>query len=76
MSFFYRMGRFWFGTMQNNISPQATSLPIEKNSGSLYRLDPDLSLNKMESGIGVSNTLAWSPDNSILYFTDTLTGWI
>ena len=71
-----RMGRFWFGTMQNNISPQATNLPIEKNSGSLYRLDPDLSLNKMETDIGVSNTLAWSPDNSIMYFTDTLTGWI
>ncbi|MEE3122910.1 MAG: SMP-30/gluconolactonase/LRE family protein [SAR324 cluster bacterium] len=71
-----RMGRFWFGTMQNNISPEAKNLPLEKNSGSLYRLDPDHSLHKMETDIGVSNTLAWSPDNTIMYFTDTLTGWI
>lgn len=71
-----RNGRFWFGTMQNNISPEATNLPIEKNSGTLYRFDPDHSLHPMETNIGISNTLAWSPDNTIMYFTDTLTGWI
>ena len=71
-----RMGRFWFGTMQNNISPEATNLPLERNSGALYRFDPDHSFHKLETGIGVSNTFAWSPDNKIMYFTDTLTGWI
>jgi len=71
-----RKGRFWFGTMQNNISSESTNIALEKSSGSLYRYDPDNSLHVMESGIGVSNTLAWSPQNDILYFTDTLTGWI
>jgi sugar lactone lactonase YvrE len=41
-------------------------------TGALYRLDPDLSCRRMESGIGISNSLAWSPDDRIFYFADTL----
>tara|TARA_B110000438_G_scaffold145209_1_gene139783 strand:- start:1706 stop:2602 length:897 start_codon:yes stop_codon:yes gene_type:complete len=69
-------GRFWIGTMQNNISPEATDMDIIENSGNLYCVNEDLTFSKHESEIGISNTLAWSPDNSKFYFTDTLTGII
>lgn len=69
-----RLGRFWVGTMQNNISPEATGLPLEESSGSLYRIAPDLSFEQMESNIMISNTVCWSPDNRTFYFTDTATG--
>ena len=54
-----RAGRFWAGT----IAPGATS--------SLYRLDPDLSVHTMETGITVSNGIGWSPDNRTMYLTDS-----
>ena len=71
-----RQGRFWFGTMQNNIAADGSPIDLTSSSGNLYRLDPDLSLHPMVNGIGVSNTVCWSPDNTIMYFTDTLTGCI
>ena len=71
-----RQGRFWVGSMQNNISVDAHNLPLEESSGCLYRIDPDLSFQCMEEGIMVSNTVCWSPDNSTFYFTDTVTGVI
>ena len=69
-----RRGRFWFGTMQNNINPDGTEKPMSENSGSLWRIDGDGSCHRMDSGIGISNTLAWSPDNTVMYFGDTLVG--
>ena len=69
-------GRFWIGTMQNNISSEATDIDITENSGGLYCVNEDLTFKKFESNIGVSNTIAWSPDNEKFYFTDTLTGMI
>jgi sugar lactone lactonase YvrE len=56
-------GRFWAGTM-NDEDPAAPD-------GCLYRLDPDGSIHKMETGITVSNGTAWSPDYKTMYFTDT-----
>jgi sugar lactone lactonase YvrE len=58
-----RRGRFWAGTMDDRLTSP---------TGALYRLDPDLSCRRMESGIGISNSLAWSPDDRIFYFADTL----
>jgi len=55
-----RQGRFWAGTVING-----------KEDGTLYRLDPDLSLHKMETGISCSNGIGWSPDNKIMYYTDS-----
>ena len=64
-------GRFWVGTMQNNISPEATDIELKESSGNLYCINHDLTFNKFESGIAVSNTIVWSPDNTKFYFTDT-----
>lgn len=52
-------GRFWAGKMGNGFT------------NSLYRLDPDCSIHRMESGIGVSNGLGWSPDLKTFYYTDS-----
>ena len=65
-------GRFWFGTMQNNLDEEGNDIPITKNSGSLYRLDIDLTLDKIESNLGIPNTFIWNPDNTKFYFTDSM----
>lgn len=62
-----RSGRFWAGTMDDRLS---------EHTGSLYRLDPDLSVHRMDGAIGISNSLAWSPDERSFYFADTLDGLI
>ncbi len=40
--------------------------------GKLYRLNHDLSIDQLESGMHVSNTLCFSPRGDVLYFSDTL----
>jgi sugar lactone lactonase YvrE len=45
-------------------------------NGKLYRLDPDLSLHTLDTGIIVSNGPCWSPDGSIFYFADSWSGEI
>ncbi|MCP4380910.1 MAG: SMP-30/gluconolactonase/LRE family protein [Hyphomicrobiales bacterium] len=69
-------GRLWLGTMQNNIAPDGGGIDIAANSGTLFRIDPDLSVHPMESGIGIANTVCWSPDQRTMYFADTLSGAI
>ncbi len=57
-------GRFWAGTMED----AETS---KEPQGSLYRLDPDGSVHKMETDLFISNGLGWSPDNRTMYLTDS-----
>lgn len=57
-----RVGRFWVGTMH-----KALREPV----GGLYRVDPDLSVHSMADGYVVANGLAFSPDNRIMYHTDS-----
>jgi len=59
-----RLGRFWAGTLGD---------PFQN---SLYRLDPDLSIHRMDTGFDVSNGIGWSPDNKVMYFTDSTPGII
>ena len=46
---------------------------IDKGGGSLYRLDPDLSVHKMWGDITVANGIAWSHDAKTMYYIDTPT---
>ena len=69
-----RRGRFWFGTMQNNFNPDGSEKAMTESSGNLWRVDGDGSYHRMDSGIGISNTLAWSPDDKVMYFGDTFVG--
>ncbi|MEQ1769898.1 MAG: SMP-30/gluconolactonase/LRE family protein [Devosia sp.] len=69
-------GRFWFGTMQNNLQPNGAGIDILGRTGTLFSLDAEMSLKAHETGIMISNTMCWSPDNRTLYFCDTATGTI
>lgn len=62
-----KRGRFFAGSMDTM---------EEGPNGSLYRLDPDLKVTKVDSGIIVSNGPCWSPDGRIFYFSDTWSGEI
>ena len=63
-----RRGRFWAGT--RNFRDHS------KASGALYRLDPDLSIHRMEEGLLCPNGMAWSPDNRLMYLCDTWARYI
>lgn len=69
-------GRYWLGTMQNNITPAGAGMDIVASSGALHRIDPDLSIRLVEPDVGISNTVCWSPDGRLMYFCDTMTGVI
>jgi len=58
------MGRFWVGTM--NESDQ------KSESAGLYRVDNDLSVTKIFSGVGITNGLAWNNQASTFYIADSL----
>jgi sugar lactone lactonase YvrE len=57
-------GRFWAGTTQRG--PGALS-------GSLFVLDTDGSVRRFLDNIVALNGPAWSPDGTVMYFTDTPT---
>lgn len=65
-------GRFWVGTMQNNVAADGGEIPITGSTGTLWKIEPDRSATPMVDGIGITNGIAWSPDNRTLYFADTL----
>lgn len=56
-------GNFWCGTMDDT---------EQQKSGALYRYTPNGEWTKQLDGIGISNTLAWSPDGTTMYFADSL----
>lgn len=53
-------GCFWAGTMT-----------FDDASSSLYRWNPDLSVQTLQAGITISNGLGWSPGLDMLYHADT-----
>ena len=53
-------GRFWIGSCSDH-----------RGHGALYRYDPDGSLHTMETGLTIANGLAWTPDGSTFYLTDS-----
>lgn len=57
-------GRFWAGTMAMREAPDC---------GSLYCLDTDLTVHKKVEAVSISNGLAWSPDERMMYYVDSPT---
>jgi len=57
-------GRFWAGTM---------ALDEQPGAGALYRLDPDLTVHTMLTGVSISNGLDWSLDGRRMYYVDSPT---
>jgi sugar lactone lactonase YvrE len=70
------LGRFWFGTMQNNFDKNGNGIPLKENIGKLYKVDTNKKISVIEEDLGIPNTFVWSPDNKNFYFTDTLHGTI
>jgi len=56
-------GRFWAGTMRDGGPPGGM--------GSFYRLDPDLSVTCWKRGVNITNGLAFSPDGTEMYYSDS-----
>ena len=56
-------GRYWAGTMD---------LEQKAESGSLYRLDPDLSWQQCDSDYIICNGPTFNVDNSVIYHTDSI----
>jgi len=70
-------GNFWIGTMGNNVGPDGEALPVRDGMGTLYlcrggRHDGTVCPEAIETGIGIPNTVCWSPDGRHFYFGDTL----
>jgi L-arabinonolactonase len=60
-----RRGRFFAGGMDDK---------EELKICGLWRLDPDLSVTKVDDGIICTNGPCWSPDNKTFYLADTFQG--
>jgi sugar lactone lactonase YvrE len=58
-----RRGRLFAGTMDD---------AEVACTGTLYRLDPDLSIHVVRRDVHLSNGLDWSPDDRLMYYTDSL----
>ena len=65
-------GNFWVGSMKNNVLPDGELGEAGPGEGVLYRVDPKGQVTEWRKGLGISNTLCWSPDGSRFYFGDTL----
>lgn len=55
-------GRFWAGTMTFSRTP---------GGANLWRLDTDLSVQRMLDGVTTSNGLVWSLDRDTMYYIDS-----
>ncbi len=58
-------GRFWAGTM---------NMKEKESTGSLYRLNPDHTLHKMDSDYFITNGPAFSVDGKTMYHNDSVKG--
>lgn len=54
-------GRLWITTMD---------ITSSRPEGSLFRVDPDMTVTRMDEGFVVPIGLAWSPNNDALYICD------
>lgn len=63
----HRRGAIWAGTMD---------AAIEATTGALYRLNPDHSVRRMDDGYKIANGPAFSPNEDLIYHTDTGLGTV
>ncbi|MEO9339689.1 SMP-30/gluconolactonase/LRE family protein [Mesorhizobium sp. SB112] len=61
-------GAFWVGSMDGRAERQ----PISR----LYRVDADGGAMTVSEGFAISNGLAWSPDGTVMYHSDSRGPWI
>ena len=64
-------GRLWLGTMCNNLTFDGEPAPLTRASGGFFCVEGDGRSSRMLSDIGITNSLAWSPDGTRFYCADT-----
>jgi sugar lactone lactonase YvrE len=64
-------GALWVGSMRNNVKENGAAGKAGGKDGVLYRVDAAGAASEWRRGVGISNTLLWSPDRSRFYFGDT-----
>jgi len=64
-------GSLWAGIMRNNVGPQGETLEVDFAGGILYRIDPDGTVSEWKRELGISNTMAWSPDRKTFHSGDS-----
>ena len=67
-----KQGNFWVGSMRNNVLPDGEGTDAGGTDGIMYKIAPDGSTTKHIEGLGISNTICWSPDGKLFYTADTL----
>jgi len=65
-------GVLWVGTMRNNVLANGAPDDHGGRNGVLYRVEGTGAASEWRQGLGISNTLLWSPDHSTFYFGDSL----
>jgi sugar lactone lactonase YvrE len=65
-------GEFWIGSMSNNVGPKGEANDAEAGLGELYCVATGVPPKRFKAGIGISNTVCWSPDGTRFYFGDTM----
>ena len=66
------LGNFWVGSMKNNVKPDGELGEAGGSDGQMFRISPDLQVSTRLNGLGISNTVCWSPDGHHFYTADTL----
>jgi len=56
-------GRLWAGSM---------AFDVASGAGAFYRIQPDLTVERMVSDVTESNGLDWSPDTKTMYYVDSM----
>ena len=65
-------GEFWIGSMANNVGEHGEANEAVAGKGELYRVSRNAAPKLFRDGLGISNTVCWSPDNRTFYFGDTM----
>ncbi|KPJ05110.1 Regucalcin [Papilio xuthus] len=65
-------GRLFTGTFGYNPSGKNLNEMILPERGSLYRIDTNGQVNKLDENITISNGLAWDKDGKTLYYVDSM----
>jgi sugar lactone lactonase YvrE len=65
-------GEFWIGSMGNNVASDGLGGAVPPGQGRLFRIVAGAAPQLFKTGIGISNTLCFSPDERSMYFGDTL----
>lgn len=66
-------GSFWVSSMQNNVSSNGEPKDITNDIGGYYRIDAEGNVDQLvPNELGITNTLAWSPDEKYFFYADSV----